>query len=246
MFASPRFSLRRLAVAMPLFVLASAAAASAQTVINAVPYTISTSGKYVVGTNLNNSNSGSIAITVNAPNVELDLNGFFVSGSGNTAGTNAVIYVTNVANVSVRNGLVANEAYGVIFQGGTNSRNYTVENVTVSRCYIDGVRFLGTAPGSIVRTCSFSNLGNSTNQSTVSPDGVHSLGGVRIENNSIATVTPTGNVQSFGLLLGSTDLAIGNTISNTTVGISGGKYLNNLTSGCTVPFQGGTNATGNN
>lgn len=245
MLTSLYSSLCRLCLALPLLFMATAAA-SAQTVINSVPYTISASGQYVLGTNLNNNSTTVAAILINAPNVDLDLNGFYVSGAGNTASNNSIILVADVANVSIRNGLVANDGFGIAFSGGSNSRNYSVENVTISRCYIDGVRFNGTAPGSIVRTCSFSNLGNSTYQSTLSPDAVHSFGGVYIQDNSIANVTPTGNVLSFGLNMGTGDFAVGNTISNCSVGILSGKYLNNLTSGCTTPFSGGINASGNN
>ena len=249
MLTKPRSaSIRCLSIVMPLLLLASAAAASAQTVINTVPYVISASGKYVLGTNVSNpSNSGTVAIDITAPNVILDLNGFFVSGTGNTGGGNTVIRVNNVANVTIRNGLVANAAFGIAFAANTNSRNFLLENVTVSRCYMRGVLFTEPSPGSIVRNCSFSNIGNATTGASSVAIAIFTDGGVRIENNSIANVTGTGNNgTSVGIAAASTDFSIGNTISNSVVGISGGKYLNNLTSGCTTPFSGGTNATGNN
>ena len=79
-----------------------------------------------------------------------------------------------------------------------------------------------------------------------SPTAIYTAGGVRIENNSIANVTPSGSGSSYGISVGTGSFVISNTVSNCGVGISGGKYLNNLTSGCTTPFQGGTNAIGNN
>ena len=60
----------------------TAATASAQTVINSVPFNITASGKYVLGNNFVTATAAQSAITINAPNVILDLNGFFVSGPG--------------------------------------------------------------------------------------------------------------------------------------------------------------------
>ena len=119
--------------------------------------------------------------------------------------------------------------------------------MTISRCYFYGVYIPNPAPGSLLRTNALSNLGNSTYAATVYPEAIFTSGGVRIENNSIASVTATGaGATSTGLDLLDGDFAIGNTISNCTTGISGGKYLNNLTSGVTTAFAGGTNAAGNN
>ena len=115
MLTSSRFSLRRLATLVPLALLASAAVASAQTVINSVPYTISAAGKYVLGKNLLNTSTTTPAITISAANVSLDCDGFYVSGAGNTASANSIIYVNNVANVAIRNGLLSNDAYGIFF-----------------------------------------------------------------------------------------------------------------------------------
>ena len=244
----PRLPLRHLsAVASLALLCAGAGSASAQTVINSVPYTISAAGKYVLGSNLSNTSTTVPAITVNAPNVSLDLNGFYLSGAGNTASQNAIIYVANVANVSIRNGLVSNDGYGIYFNGDTNARNYTVENLTISRCYLDGLIFFNAAPGSLVRTNSFSNLGNSTASASVASEAIYTSGGVRVESNSVATVTATGDGQaSTGIDAIDSDFIVRNTISNCTVGITGGKYQDNLTSGCTTPFTGGTDAGGNN
>ena len=242
MFTLPRQTI----LALPLALFAVAATAAAQTVIDSVPYTINASGKYVLATNFNNTKGYASAIVINAPNVVLDLNGFYISGPGLTASSAPVIGVNNVANVTIRNGLLANEGFGIVFYGGNNARNYKVEDMTISRCYVTGVYFGSAAPGSLVRNNAFSNIGGYTGNPDSSTDAILAQGGTRLENNTIATVTATGTGTGYGILASGTDFALGNTISNCKVGISGGKYLNNLTANCTTPFNGGTNATGNN
>ena len=226
--------------------------ASAQTVINSVPYTISTSGHYVLSANLNSNVANKPAITIAAPSVILDLGGYFVTGPYNTAATgsqNSVILVNDVPNVTIRNGLVAGAAYGIYFSAttATNSRNYVVDSVTVTRCYLGGIWFNSAigAPGSLVRNCSISLMGNSTSSTNTDVSGIYPYGGVRVENNNIGNLTATGTGQSFGINAAGSDFCIGNTIFNCTVGISGSTYLNNLTNGVTTNFEYGGAATGN-
>lgn len=121
-------------------------AVRAQTVISSVPYAISASGKYVLGGNLNNTTYGA-AIRISAPNMQLDLNGFYVSGTGDTNRVLIpVILVDDVANVAIHNGLIANESIGILFNGQGNARNYIVENMIISRCYMAGIQINYAAP----------------------------------------------------------------------------------------------------
>ena len=243
---------RSLLALAAVVLLAGASAASAQTVINSVPFTISASGKYVLGGNLATTSANQTAITISAPNVILDLNQFFVSGPGNTpASATPVISVANVSNVTIRNGTVANNAYGIYFAGGANSINHLVEKVNVTRCYLAGIYFLaiGASSGSIVRENTVSQTGNSTlNGSPQSAFGIYTGGGVRIEDNTITDVSSTGTsgVTISGIDATSTDVVIGNTISNSTGnGVHLGKCQNNLTNNCGMPFLGTTDAGGN-
>jgi hypothetical protein len=248
LFSSPR----RLTPWLPLGAVAllsleaSASQALAQTMITSVPYTISSAGKYQLANNVTNSSTSTPAITISVPNVILDLNEFFVSGAGNTASSNSVIYVADVADITIKNGIVANDATGIYFTGSANPRNYLVQNVSFTHCYLDGIYVYSAAPGSILSNCSFSNLGNSTKTGPTNPAAMYSNGGWRMEANIISNVTPTNSGTSYGLNAYTGDFCINNTISNCGIGIANGKYINNLTNGCTTPFTGGTNATGNN
>ena len=251
---TPR-SLGRLLCALTMGLLGLSAGQSyADTVITSVPYTISVAGRYTLNSNLLSTSTTVPAITISAPNVTLDLNGFYVAGPGNTAATNSttdvVIKVGNVANVTIRNGTVAGNAFGIEFAATTaaNSRNYLVDTVTVTRCYLCGVYFVNNigAPGSLVRNCLVSLIGNST-AGSIGPVGILPQGGVRVESNNIGSLTATGTgKKSYGILAAATDLCIGNTISSCDVGIQGSKFLNNLTTSVGTAFVGGTNATGNN
>ena len=250
---TPRFLPASL-LALSLGLLAFTSRAGAQTVITALPYTITASGHYTINGNLTSTSTTQPAITISAPNVILDLNGYFVAGPGNPAAnsdaTSSVINVGNYANVTIENGTVAGNTYGIFFAATTiaASRNYLVDSVVVTRCYDAGVWFdsdIG-ATGSVVRRCSFSTIGNSTYGSVNNPSAIYTYGGVRIENNTIGGITATGSGASYGINAASGDYAIGNTITGCTYGIFNGKYLNNLTYGCTTPFLDGVNATGNN
>ena len=183
----------------------------------------------------------------------LDLKGFYLAGPGNTAAApsntnNSVIYVANVPNVTIKNGTLSGNANGISFFSFnlTTSHNYLIDSLVVTRCYLYGIyfRFGLAAPGSHIRRCAFSNIGNSTYNGTNDAVAIQTTGGVRIENNTIGGITATGGGTSYGINAGS-DFCIGNTISGCDYGIVGGKNLDNLTDNCATPFYKGTNADGN-
>ncbi len=221
---------------------ASAQTVTAPTVITAVPYTISSSGKYVLGSDLTNTSTTTPAITINVANVTLDLGGYFVSGAGNTASNNDVIKVGDVANVTIKNGTVANDGIGIDFTGFTDPRNYVVDSVTFTHCYYIGAFFENPVIGGVVRYCKFSDLGTSTRPVVI---GLYTAGGVRAEKNTVDTLISSQNGTTYGIGANESDFCIGNTIANCDIGINTSTYLNNLTISVTTAFTGGTAATGN-
>ncbi len=234
-------SLRRLLPLALLLLPALPTVASAQTaptVITTVPYTISSSGTYVLGKDLLNT-ADAPAITINVANVVVDLNSYFVSGGGGDFQT--VILINNVSGVTIKNGTVANGLIGIYSptnSTGTAMRDALIDKVTVTHCTSAGVEFDSAVPGSVVSNCIFTSLGSF---------GLYLTGGVRVVDNTIDTSTAA---TSYGVYSTANDLVLGNTISNLTYGIyytgTGGKYLNNLLYNCTNAFTGGTNASGNN
>lgn len=87
---------------------------SAKTLINSLPYTISTSDSYYLGANLTSSGSG---IIVAANNVSIDFNGYSITGSSTGYGVN----LETSTNVELRNGTITNFGVGVSDNEGMNS-----------------------------------------------------------------------------------------------------------------------------
>ena len=234
-----------------VFLAAGAASARAQTVINAVPYTISVSGNYRLGTNLITASAAQTAITISAPNVILDLNGYFVSGSANTTTSNTpVIAVGNVSSVTIRNGTVANNGNAIVFFPGTNSINHLVEDVNVTRCLRQGIFFQSSSSGSIVRRNVITQTGGYTGSTNAEAFAIALAGGVRAEKNVIVDVTARGTGGAYGISGSGGDFMIANTVSNgsggsVAVGVVGGKYQRNLILNFGTPFANGTDAGGN-
>jgi copper-binding protein NosD len=112
-----------------------------------VPLVISSAGAYRLVGNLTVIDSDTTAITVDADNVAIDLNGFTISGPGKSVGTGFGINSTVRDNVAVVNGAIRDFGSVGVHLPGTNNR---VENVRVSRTGADGI-FAGRS--SVVTKC---------------------------------------------------------------------------------------------
>ncbi len=89
-------------------------------------YTISASGKYFIGDLSPAFAAGVTPITITASNVELDLNGFTITGPAGS-GTADIINVTGANNVLIKNGVVQNpERSGIRIE---NSRDITIQDI---------------------------------------------------------------------------------------------------------------------
>jgi hypothetical protein len=105
------------------------AASYAQTPITSVPYTISAPGRYILANNLTYSAASGNAITVEASNVSIDLNGYYLYCPTSNNSANG-IYENNLANLQVRNGIIVGFFWGIQFQGINNFGHG-----------VDGIRF---------------------------------------------------------------------------------------------------------
>ena len=115
--------------------------------IATLPYTISSSGSYIVVKDLDLTTTDTNGITIDADNVTLDLNGHTLKGPGKTAGTTGSgIYLNNnKSNVAVRNGTVRDwRGYGV----GHSDRGYCL--IEAMRCYNNGGWGIYTGKGCII------------------------------------------------------------------------------------------------
>jgi len=125
------FSTLRLSTSASL-ALALAGIASAATTISSLPYTITTPGSYVLGSNLTLAASGTArsAIRVNASNVVLDLNGY---GIGEASPTDTGILISKQTGVVVKNGHVTGFFMGLGMLNIQQDSGHRFENLRLLR-----------------------------------------------------------------------------------------------------------------
>lgn len=118
-----------------------------QTVINSLPYTITASGTYVLGTNLTYSSTTGTAITVNQHNVTIDLNGHYLYNPNLAANSAFAIYSNNKGNITFRNGQIIGFYLGVYLDNpgsGPYNAGHLVEGTRLTDCTFGIVLTSGT------------------------------------------------------------------------------------------------------
>jgi hypothetical protein len=129
------------------FTLLPLVAAPIEITQKSVPLVIKQPGSYILATNLKVMSSTGTAISIDADNVTVDLNGFAISGPGKDVGESYGV-TTGRNNVTVRNGSVRDFSGGGVHLNGSNNRveNVKIQNTThaifvgqssvVTRCQI--------------------------------------------------------------------------------------------------------------
>jgi len=112
------------------------------TKIASLPYTISSPGFYYIDKDL--SCSGAHGITINADHVTLDLMGFSLIGPGGTGG-NYGVYMSERANVEIRNGTVRNFSGHGIGEGYTGATGHRIVNMRARDNGGSGISLGGTS-----------------------------------------------------------------------------------------------------
>ena len=138
------------------------------------PYNISLPGSYYLTTNIVVNFIQPVAISINASDVTLDLNGFTLSTTANysaSTGAGGIELGSGLSDVTILNGHIRG---GVTYSGGTYSEfgfgdgisysgtqpiNVHVSGVSVSGCYYYGIN-LGTANSTMVDGCTVQTVGN--------------------------------------------------------------------------------------
>lgn len=225
-------------------------------VIDVVPITISAPGVYCLKANKNTNITSGNAITINANNVVLDLNGFRLNGSasGKSVLTNG-IFSQNLSNITIKNGTIEGYGVGIFLAAGLPSaaKGYVVEEIRAFGNFFLGMEVQGL--GAIIRNNHVLVTGGSTAFGpNLSPAGIVASGiAPRVLNNDVVRVTKLGGGTATGITFAgfasSVDgLAVNNRITEADVGIFfaiSGKFRDNLTTDVATPFVGGTDA-GNN
>lgn len=156
-----------------------------RTPISAAAFTIEAPGSYYLTSNITQPalGSGSFALSINAPDVTLDLNGFTVQG-----GETAILLEPGASNVTIRNGTVRGTSGSGIFAAGFPEPGNTVRNVTLESI-TDAAILLG--PAASVSDVRMINVGD----------------GVLVGHSSIVTAVSIQAAQRAGFTLGEGSIA---------------------------------------
>jgi hypothetical protein len=188
----------------------------AQTQINHsnVTYIINTPGSYILTSNLTVTNPLDNAISINVPNVTVNLNGFSISRP--LSCTRLGCSTSNIAygiysyanNTTVENGAISGFYYAV----GINNGN--IINLNISSSYI-GISTVGAKVyNNSLTTCAGyginANYGNISNNTIgdVGDNGIYALNAT-VANNHVAGAIIEGIVVSSGLASGNSILSSG-------------------------------------
>lgn len=234
------------------------ALASAQTpqdpvIITSAPYTINAAGYYRLGNNLSYAATSGSIITINASNVTLDLNGFYIAGPNNPGQTVNGISASNRSNLNIVNGTVAFCYVGVNLSGGSNSVNTRITGLRITNCYSAGIQDISPV-GHLIADNQVATIGGTTTAGSAAAFGIRVVeGSVVIRGNQVSGVTGVGAGTGTGIYCSNSNshFVLRNQVNNCATGVrmnaaQGNKYQDNLTASCTTPFDGGVDAGGNN
>lgn len=200
--------------------------------ITSLPYTIESQGVYCLAANLATGITSGNAITINANNVVLDLNGNEVSGLGAGTGTQAYgIYGLQRKNITIKNGAVRGFMCGIWLDDDpphTTSGGHIIENIRADTNTFAGIKIVGL--GNVIRNNKVFSTGGSTYGSVHSARGILVSGpGNKVINNDISDTKEQSSGHAFGVLVSGSDGAVveGNRIGSSAsgAGTSYGIYI---------------------
>ena len=195
--------------------------------ISSLPFTISTSGTYVLSGNLTDAGPD-IAITVEASNVVIDLKGFTLSALPTTNNKSFGIFVRDTnEDFAIQNGEITGFNMGLQLGGTVN----VARNLKILACKYGITLTAGPLGFCEIQNCLID--GNGAEGAGVSLlNGRNLVQHCQIVDCGIGAVTENGR-----------GIFIANSIFDCTIGLrllERDKYQGNVTNGCTTPFSGGT------
>ncbi len=241
--------LAAIAVLLPL----SAARAEVQDCIpiTALPAVIVQQGVHCLKQDLATSMTTGNAITINANNVILEMNGFKLGGLGAGAATQARgIYALNRQNITIRNGSVRSFWTNITLdnQSPGGSSGHIVEDMRVEAARYVGIWVIGSRV--IVRNNFVFDTGNSSINAFAYGIAVQDGGGHVVTGNVVTDVTETG--ETWGIYSNSARAIVqSNKVTNTSNGVYGiynigiAACLDNVVSGFSTPLSGCSLNNGN-
>jgi hypothetical protein len=263
-------------IAFMLFLTVFALSVRAETInctpLTSLPATITAQGIYCLTGNLATSQTSGNAITINAANVTIDLNGWKLGGQGAGTGTEAFGIYSAAANVTVKNGIVRGFYYGIELTGS----GAVVEDMLVDSNTYVGIVVYGL--GALVEHNQVVNTGGSTINANWNAYGIFAGGSdSNVSNNMVSGLTATGSGNEYGIetyvganftvrnnvisntalpsgggysvgIYATQTISLNNTVSEFAYGIyngGGGIYAYNTAFNCTTNYSGGTAGAGN-
>ncbi len=183
-----------------------------------LPLSINSSGSFYLAENINFATPGVVAISVNAPVVTIDLNGFTLSGPGSNTGASGFGISVNAADkLVVKNGTIQNWRGNAIF--AFPALDCTIDNVTVQRNGQHGI-FLTT--GTITNSTVIRNGDN----------GILQVNGSAIVKNSICSDNRlTGISSSKGNIIIEDNICNGNGAGGILASEASGRIIGNTCTG---------------
>lgn len=172
--------------------------------ITSLPITITTPGSYYLTSNLSTTTT---AITVEANNVTIDLNGFTLTGNGTDNHYGVTMW--NRSNIEIKNGTIQNFYEGII-EPYTNGKGHKVVGVRAIKNVVAGIHLVSS--GNIIKDC------------TVMYNGIGILAGatrygIYAGSRSIVTgnqvsenCTEANTGTAFGIMTGDGAIITGNTV----------------------------------
>lgn len=226
------------------------------TAIDALPYAIAAPGIYCLTADFDVNLAAGAAITIDSSHVVLDLNGHKIANGAGDATQAYGVYALNRTSLTVRNGTLIGFLIGVNIKdtsgGYATTQNCIVEDVRANFNKYQGLNVEGKM--NVVRNNHvLYTYGTTLWGANVSAYGIRVVGpSPRVLNNEVSEVFKSGTGTAYGIFLVAVTngFAYENRVAAVTNGIvfsgaSTGKYKDNLTSGVTTAFSGGTDAGGN-
>jgi hypothetical protein len=197
-FPMMRFHFPSLSLALALLAFSFPPPSRAETLnctpITSLPATISTQGLYCLTGNLATAQASGNAITINANNVTLDLNGWKVGGQAAGAGTLAIGIYSAGTNVTVKNGIVRGFWFGIYLVG----RGATVEGITADQNTEEGIAVAGA--GILVQGNQVMDTGGTTTATNGPAYAIYVAGpGSLIQNNLVSGLISTNSGSEYGI-----------------------------------------------
>ncbi|MGH8399340.1 MAG: hypothetical protein ACRETA_14045, partial [Gammaproteobacteria bacterium] len=183
------------------------------TAITSLPATITAQGIYCLTGKLGTAQTSGVAITINANNVTLDLNGWKVDGGAAGTSTTEIGIFSEANNVTIKNGIVRGFFAGIYLNGSGD----VVQDVLLDTNYYLGI--WTTGPGALVEHNQVVNSGYTTTGNTF---GILSTGtGATISDNIVSGVT-SGGGEEVGIGVNAANSTVrNNVVSNTTLPSAG-------------------------